>query len=650
MSRPARDALPVPALAFRVGVIGHRLGGLERCGADIAMLRVRVDEILSEVRAAVTAVHREESAPYSADPPMLRCLSSLAEGSDRVGAAAALDAGFELQVILPFRQEAYERDFEGHSSPSGRTSVEEFRVLLGAATAVMDLDADPALRGRYAPAAISVVRQSDLLVAIWDGEAAEGPGGTAESVAEAARLGLPVIWIDAVGWNRHPMGMTRAEAGGLVRDRWSASDLHRRIRDQLLLSERHSPGHGGALASEPPAEALEAFLRTPVPKEPAIPVFSYARGLLALGADERTMQAELGVDDALVRRDAAEPPVPPTADRFEHDLLVDVPAAERTPALQRLVALVRPVFGDAFLRADLLALRYGARYRNNMTWAFVAAFGASLSALAMLLRLGAHGEGDSSPAPWFAIAEVVLLAWIWYLYRAMTRRRLHQRWVDYRSLAEKLRHVVISATLGSPGLEVPLPPTQDAGDDRAHWTNWYLRALVRQAGILPVRLSDRAVRQACRSLLDAWLITGQARYHLANAARSRAVHARASRWRDVAFVATVVLALMHLAHALLPFTHAAPRSLEAAIATFGIILPVIAAALHAFAHQLDFEGSARRSTRELRQLRDAWTETATPGELSSVELMRVLGLVSEGALGELVEWRSDLVSRPPTIP
>lgn len=650
MSRSARDALPLPALAFRVGVIGHRLERLERCGADIGVLRARLDEILAGVRAAVTAIGQEGSAPYSADPPALRCLSSLAEGSDRLGAAAALDAGFELQVILPFRQEDYERDFEGHSSPSGRSSVEEFRTLLGAATAVMDLDADPALRDRYVAAAISLVRQSDLLVAIWDGEVAEGPGGTAESVAEAARLGLPVIWIDAVGRNGHPMGMTRAEAGGLVRDRWKAADLHRRIRDQLVLSERDSPGHGGALAAERPAAALEAFLRAPTPREPAIPVYPSARSLLAIGADERAMQAELGLDDALVRHDVAESPAPPTADRFEQDLLVDVPAAERTPALQHLVGLVRPFFGDAFLRADLLALRYGARYRNNMTWAFVAAFGASLSALAMLLRLGAHGEGDAAPAPWFAIAEVALLAWIWYLYRAMTRRRLHQRWVDYRSLAEKLRHVVISATLGSPGLEVPLPPTQDAGDDRAQWTNWYLRALVRKAGILPVRLSHRADRQACRSLLDAWLITGQARYHLSNAARSRTVHARASRWRDVAFAATVVLALMHLAHALLPSTHATPTWLEAAIATFGIVLPVIAAALHAFSHQLDFEGNARRSMGQLRRLRDAWRAVSAQDDLSSVELMRVLGLVSEGALGELVEWRSDLASRPPTIP
>ncbi len=639
--------LPLPRLAFRVGITGHRPEHLEQCGADLGTLRERTDAALLAVRDAVDEIHAHREAPFADEAPLLRFVSSLAEGSDRLTAVAALDAGYELQVILPFRQEEYEKDFAGHVAPDGRASLEEFRTLLGRASAVMDLDADPTARSRYVAAGLSLVRQCDVLLAIWDGEPSDGPGGSAENVAEAVHLGIPVVWIDAVRRRRHEMGLTRARAGGLVRDAWNPADLRRRIRDQLLLAPGHERAHGPGEPPERPLDALTEFLVAAEPPTPAIPVFAMASRVLSVGADGSALRAELQIEDALLAEpDAGDAGGTTPMDPFERDIFRCVAASERTPALERLVEHVRPLFGGAFLRADHLAVGFGARYRSDMTWAYLAAFGAILAALGMVVGMG----GDGEAGPFLAACEVALLGWIWYLYDTITSLRLHRRWVDCRSLAEKLRHVIIRATLGSPSLEVPLPPTLDASDDRAHWTNWYLRALVRCAGVLPVRLSDPAVRRACRTLLHSWLLTDQARYHFRGAVRTRTIHARTSLWRDAAFAGTVVLAVVHLALSLLPPEQRAPASVELAIGAFGVVLPVIAAALHAYGNQLDFEGTARRSTGELRHLRDAWREISTGSDLSSVELMRITGLVSEGALGELVEWRSDLVSRPPTIP
>ena len=46
----------------------------------------------------------------------LRIVSALAEGADRMAARAALDLGETLEVVLPFAQKEYERDFETQES------------------------------------------------------------------------------------------------------------------------------------------------------------------------------------------------------------------------------------------------------------------------------------------------------------------------------------------------------------------------------------------------------------------------------------------------------------------------------------------------------------------------------------------------------
>jgi len=43
-----------------------------------------------------------------------------------------------------------------------------------------------------------VVDLADLLIAVWDGKPARGPGGTADVVAYAASAGKPYVWLDPI--------------------------------------------------------------------------------------------------------------------------------------------------------------------------------------------------------------------------------------------------------------------------------------------------------------------------------------------------------------------------------------------------------------------------------------------------------------------
>ena len=135
----------------------------------------------------VDKVIRRELASYALDE--LVGLSNLADGADQLFARAVLDAGGRLEVIIPA---ARYRDGLPQPAHVGYDS------LLSAASAVDRLDFIDSTEEAHMAASKAMLAKADHLFAVWDGQPARGYGGTADVVAEARRLGIPVtvIWPD----------------------------------------------------------------------------------------------------------------------------------------------------------------------------------------------------------------------------------------------------------------------------------------------------------------------------------------------------------------------------------------------------------------------------------------------------------------------
>lgn len=118
-------------------------------------------------------------------------ISALAEGADRLVASCALSLGWQLCAVLPLTQDDYETDFHDDES------VAEFRELLKRSTWVKVLDAKHHLRpGCYHELGLWLSQQAQVLIALWDGEQAKGPGGTAEVIQhfrEGVALAQPIL-------------------------------------------------------------------------------------------------------------------------------------------------------------------------------------------------------------------------------------------------------------------------------------------------------------------------------------------------------------------------------------------------------------------------------------------------------------------------
>lgn len=120
-----------------------------------------------------------------------RLVSAMAEGADRIVAAAALAAGADLDAMLPLPAADYRADF------ADADSVAEFERLLARAESVAVTGAwpDGSRERAYANAGAAMLGRCSVLVALWDGESARGTGGTAEVVATAEATGIETIVI-----------------------------------------------------------------------------------------------------------------------------------------------------------------------------------------------------------------------------------------------------------------------------------------------------------------------------------------------------------------------------------------------------------------------------------------------------------------------
>jgi len=158
------------SVCLKIGVTAH----IDLSHADEASLARQVRELFLSLQKAFP------------DLPLV-VLNPLAPGGDTLVARVALEMGARLEVPLPMPVESYERDF---STPQ---LLNEFREL-SAQGKVFEL---PLLTGRsrddigrstqardlqYAQLGTYIAGHSHLLLALWDGEECQKPGGTGSVV------------------------------------------------------------------------------------------------------------------------------------------------------------------------------------------------------------------------------------------------------------------------------------------------------------------------------------------------------------------------------------------------------------------------------------------------------------------------------------
>jgi hypothetical protein len=136
---------------------------------------------------------RQQLAAYAGRE--LMGVSNLADGADQLFAQAVLDAGGQLEVIIPA---ARYRDGLPESAHAA------YDALLSRASSVHRLDRVESTEEAHMEASRAMLDRAERLFAVWDGKPARGYGGTADVVAEARNRGIPVtvIWPEGASRDR----------------------------------------------------------------------------------------------------------------------------------------------------------------------------------------------------------------------------------------------------------------------------------------------------------------------------------------------------------------------------------------------------------------------------------------------------------------
>ena len=623
---------PRARVALRVGVTGHRPNKLQ--SADEPLLRNQIRTALLSLKEITTGLHHSARALYLPEPPVLRVISPLAEGSDRFVADVGLALGFELQCPLPFPREEYEKDFESEDSR------ERFHELLGQATAVLELDGSrntiesPDLESRsYEAAGRVVLNQSDVMIAIWDGDSGK-KGGTAQMVTEAALLGIPIIWIES----GPPHALNVRLQNGKKKILWQHSSqfLSEQIGKLLAPPPQPKPRHGEKKAK---VDLRQAFFSEAQRKFTLGFVWLLFRNLAARGFKKKTPTIRLKPFEQAAENEWAN----------SQQLSPSLPSA----VLNRIDAGLR----NHYAWADQLASYYSEAYRS----AFV--FNYLMAAFAVLFAFVGYVTHTHNFHPYesyadkvgsiASAAEVLTILAILFFTVFGNRKRWHERWIDYRLLAEQLRQQRFLMALGRVLPSAPGVPAYVSDDDPNNsWIQWHFRAIVREAGLIDAHFDHNYLTAAC-SFLKTEGVDGQVSYHTTTAERLERADKCLHRAGYVLFGLAAIAGTLHLLNYVLHiFDHGGQLALFLTLIT--VVGPSFGAALTAIRFQGEFERVIKRShamkgqlqqiSEELEKCRSA---TATP---SSNALSEIATRCAQLMTSEVLDWRTVFLERPLGLP
>lgn len=593
-----RDSNARPTLVLRVGVTGTRRISPER----IPTLRSQIEDVLRLVRKQLVGLSANPRAKtvYATDgaaqvPFALRMISPLAEGTDRLVAEVALDLGFELFSPLPFMQGDYEKDFPETLDAFRRLVSKAHVVELDGARGTFEKPSYEAV-GRY------VVRNCDLLIALWDGQPAEGQGGTAEIVRFAARSDLPVWWIDAeTGAPRliaNASQFRRLERG-LDGDRAKAAltDYLSNLILPPIVTHPNRHGIMGRVAHrycrfiDYDPHPLERFLGEPSPK-PSLWIwrtFGKLYRVLAPPGDTPTR------------------PLPPQND-------------------------IQQYWAGRYARADALSVAYGDKYRSSYVLIILLAF------LTFCISIGGGVFRCEAIKVGLELATLLCVGCLVWENHV---QGWQERWIAYRLVAELCRKQIMLAHLGRtlPGTDVNRVTFESAIEPdlsalpREAWVSWYYLALLRAA---PSPQTSAAL--AKRRAFDAGrgLVLEQGAYHHRRQQRAGTADRRLARYSDMFFVVTVAGLTVVLALLLPAGLHGPAKWIE----TMAVVFSAASAAFVGLRAYAEFALLAQQSRRMEKIMTDITAELDNldiEAPLASLDLgtilQRLAGLMMQDVSG-----------------
>lgn len=272
--------------------------------------------------------------------------------------------------------------------------------------------------------------------------------------------------------------------------------------------------------------------------------------------------------------------------------------------LHRSVTMTADWIIPFHVRADLAALRFQRLYYHLGTATFL------LAATAVTVAAGQ------------AIIEPETHAWLWLEVACIatglglvilgTRLKVSERWLAYRSLAERFRSALYLAAVGVREVSEVAIEGNDLGDRSETWVVQAAREVWMTRPRARVRADDL---NALRSLLLTEWIADQIEYY--DRARIRCEKHEHRVRRGVILIVLLVLVLAAL--------HAASIAASPWLTVATVALPVFAAAVTGIAEQREYRRMARRYDQMTQNLKNVQLKIEQADSLRDLQAAALIG-------------------------
>lgn len=588
---------PKPRLTLNVGITGHRATVLPAGVADL--LGPVVEDVFRRLRDATRHLHSVEKVLFDAAQPQLRLHTPLATGADQVAADGARANGYTIRALLPFAPDDYAKDFQGQE-------LDEFREQLAKASSIFALPGDRSDdEDAYVMVGKAIVAAADVLVAIWDGGAGNGPGGTAHVVELALANSVPVIHIE--------VDRATSDIGGV----------------RLLI---------GGDAIEPvavPLEGDDAFFK--LLSDTLAPHTSVERKHIADFFAEREKRTNWRFEYPLLLsllRIKSLPRRPWRQSSIQDDIAYDMQEVRDPGSPDTYIPLTR-----AYGWANFLAIRYAQLFRSGHVTNY------ALSALAVIIALS--GLIAPSLKVFLVLLELGTIGLLFLNTSSGTSGEWHRRWLQYRHLAESLRPLIylkrtgmISTPFRSDFVRGPLH--REAGAD---WTRWYAAAVWREMDSPTGIMTSERVREMADDMVREQILP-QSRYHQVNAHRMRHLDHRLHELGNLLMGAVIAACVLFLVGYVTMKDLVKKLTEPFVVLTAGV--PALSAAIFGMRGHGEHLVAASRSanTAAALEANAARLQQATKLETLAVELEHTASIM----LADLDEWTVSYRERSLEIP
>jgi hypothetical protein len=587
----ARPRPPPVPFVLAVGVTGHRAEVLAE--GTVPVLRKRIRDVLEEIARSGRALLDAERNCFAALEPRLRFVSPIADGADQIAAEVALELGWDLQAILPFKRSDY------RASLANGGARERFDALLARADCILELPGNPDHSlDAYVMTGRATVAHCDMLIAIWDGLPPRGRGGTGEVVQLALTRGTAIIHV--------PLA-----PGGDTRILWAAFD-------PTVVTVADDPGVARPLERADVDALLYGLLMPPPDEEEQRFLGRFLHERLRLF--RARIEYSLLLTAAGVRRFR---PHELTAKHAEAQIRDEWRRYRAGCAEAHNISAAMDLLEESYSWADRLATHFAHTYRSGHIFNFV------LGGVAVCLGLAAF----MAPHLKFEEAALELLITLAIILNAVigSREEWHRRWLDYRQLAERLRPM---RSLKLLGIAAPDPPGTETNPIPKRWIDWYASGIWRAMGC-PSGAIDTACAAQLGRAIAAHEVEPQVGYHERNAKQIDQLDQRLEQIGMVLFSGTVLVTVATLIG--LALNAAFVNSYGNWFTLVSAGFPALGTAVFGIRFQGDFGGDALRSMATANTLRQIETELS-----KDVSLSRAADLAEQAArimLSDLDEWR-----------